>query len=118
MKALQVAYPSHEAARAGVLEERITDFYPGSSNTGGPPRPGGRREGRGHLLGDIYCWNVWPSMKKCTWGTYPSFLGHKCAGAGLPLPRQGPHQRGGQGQLNSACATRSPWTIQSSQLSP
>jgi hypothetical protein len=76
MKALQAAYPSHEAARAGI-EKQITDFYRQLDPTAWPGREA-RVKAAAAALGDIYCWNVWPAMR-ITWGTYPSFLGHEQA---------------------------------------
>ncbi len=73
LAALQVAYPSHDAARAGI-EKHLVDFYRQLDAAAWPSRePAVRAAAK--ALGDIYSWNVWPSMK-ITWGTYPSFLGH------------------------------------------
>lgn len=73
LAALQAAYPSHDAARAGI-EKRLVDFYRQLDPAAWPSRePSVRAAAK--ALGDIYGWNVWPSMK-ITWGTYPSFLGH------------------------------------------
>jgi len=73
LKAILVAYPSHEAARAGI-EKQITDFYRQLDAAAFPGRESSAKAAAA-ALGDIYCWNVWPWMK-ITWGTYPSFLGH------------------------------------------
>ena len=73
LKALQVAYTSHDAARAGI-EKQLTDFYRQLDAAGFAAREP-RVKAAAAALGDIYGWNVWPSMK-ITWGTYPSFLGH------------------------------------------
>jgi nitrate/TMAO reductase-like tetraheme cytochrome c subunit len=73
LKALQVAYPSHDAARAGI-EKQVTDFYRQLDPAAYPAREASAKAAAA-ALGDIYCWNVWPSMK-ITWGTYPSYLGH------------------------------------------
>jgi NapC/NirT cytochrome c family, N-terminal region len=73
LKAVQVDYPSHEAARAGI-EKQVTDFYR-QLDPGAFPARQDSVKAAAQALGDIYCWNVWPSMR-ITWGTYPSFLGH------------------------------------------
>jgi len=73
MKALLVAYPSHDAARAGI-EKQVTDFYRQLDPAAFPGREASVKAAAA-ALGDIYGWNVWPSMR-ITWGTYPSFLGH------------------------------------------
>ncbi len=73
MKALQVAYPDHAAARAGI-EKQLVEFYRQADPAAWPAREKSVKAAA-QALGDIYSWNVWPSMK-ITWGTYPSFLGH------------------------------------------
>ena len=76
LKALQVAYPSHEAARAGI-EKQLADFYRQLDPAGFAVREP-LVKAAAAALGDIYGWNVWPHMR-ITWGTYPSFLGHNQA---------------------------------------
>jgi hypothetical protein len=71
LRAVQVEYPSHEAARAGIARD-IADFY--AKNY--PDAPKAAVEQAGKALGDIYAWNVFPAMK-VTWGTYPNHIGHK-----------------------------------------
>jgi hypothetical protein len=73
LKAVEVAYPSHEAARDGIAKQ-ITDFYRQLDPSAFASREAAVTAAAA-ALGDIYCWNVWPSMK-ITWGTYPSYLGH------------------------------------------
>ncbi|MGA8892313.1 MAG: NapC/NirT family cytochrome c [Anaeromyxobacteraceae bacterium] len=73
MKALRVAYPTHEAARDGITKQ-VTDFYRQLDPAGFAAREASVKAAAA-ALGDIYCWNVWPHMR-ITWGTYPSFLGH------------------------------------------
>ncbi len=73
LKALLVAYPSQDAARAGI-EKQLTDFYRQLDPAAFPAREPSVKTAAS-ALGDIYGWNVWPNMK-ITWGTYPSFLGH------------------------------------------
>ncbi|MEI7703198.1 MAG: NapC/NirT family cytochrome c [Deltaproteobacteria bacterium] len=73
MKTLQVSYPDHESARAGI-EKQVVDFYRVLDPASFPGREASARAA-GKALGDIYAWNVFPQMK-ITWGTYPSFLGH------------------------------------------
>jgi hypothetical protein len=72
-KALEVEYASHEEAREGIARA-ITDFY-----TANYPEVARDRAdavaAAGKAVGDIYCWNVFPSMK-VTWGTYVNHLGH------------------------------------------
>jgi hypothetical protein len=76
MKALRGTYPDHAAARAGI-EKQLVDFYR-QLDAGAFPAREGAVKAAAAALGDIYGWNVWPSMK-ITWGTYPSFLGHEQA---------------------------------------
>ncbi|HEX9208305.1 MAG TPA: NapC/NirT family cytochrome c [Steroidobacteraceae bacterium] len=74
LRAVQVEYPSHEAARAGIAQD-IAAFYAKTY----PEVAAGQAaavEQAGKALGDIYAWNVFPAMK-VTWGTYPNHLGHK-----------------------------------------
>jgi hypothetical protein len=74
LRAVQVEYPSHEAARAGIAKD-IADYY--AKNY---PEVAAQQKdavaAAGKALGDIYAWNVFPAMK-VTWGTYPNHLGHK-----------------------------------------
>jgi NapC/NirT cytochrome c family, N-terminal region len=74
LRAVQVEYPSHEAARAGIAKD-IADFYARNY----PDVAAQKKDAvaaAGKALGDIYAWNVFPAMK-VTWGTYPNHLGHK-----------------------------------------
>ena len=74
LRAVQVEYPSHEAARAGIAKD-IADYY--AKNY--PDVAAQKKDAiaaAGKALGDIYAWNVFPAMK-VTWGTYPNHLGHK-----------------------------------------
>ncbi len=76
VKALRAAYPSADAARAGVRAQ-LTDFYAKAD----PARAGERAaavEKAAQELGDMWALNVWPGMK-IGWGTYPTFLGHEAA---------------------------------------
>jgi len=73
LKALQVDYPSHEAARAGI-EKALVDFYKKLDPAAYPGREA-KVKAAATVAGDLYCYNVWPQMK-ITWGTYPTFLGH------------------------------------------
>jgi NapC/NirT cytochrome c family, N-terminal region len=74
VKALKVEYPSHDAARAGI-ERALLDFYAGLDPAAFPAREPKVRAA-GEALGQIYAWNVWPSMR-INWGTYPTLLGHE-----------------------------------------
>jgi nitrate/TMAO reductase-like tetraheme cytochrome c subunit len=73
LKALQVDYPSHEAAREGIAKA-VAAFYEQSY-----PRLAADRKdavaAAGRALGDIWCWNVFPTMK-IGWGTYQNHIGH------------------------------------------
>ena len=73
LSALETEYPSHEAAREGIAQV-ITDFYSESYPDIAAERPQAIASA-GEALGDIYCWNVFPTMN-VTWGTYPSHIGH------------------------------------------
>src|SRR5512143_2966789 len=73
LKALQADYPTPEAARAGIAKA-ISDFY----RQGYPQLAGekaARVEAAGKALGDIWNWNVFPSMN-IKWGTYRNQIGH------------------------------------------
>jgi hypothetical protein len=76
LKALRVAYPSKEAAAAG-LDRSLHDFYAGQ-----PPPPGADAarllDAATIELAAIWGRNVWPAMK-ITWGTYPTLVGHEQA---------------------------------------
>jgi nitrate/TMAO reductase-like tetraheme cytochrome c subunit len=73
IKALQVSYPSHEEARAGIADT-IYAFYRESF-----PQIAESHaeliEAATLTLGRIYTTNVFPSMR-VTWGTYPEHIGH------------------------------------------
>lgn len=73
LRLLQAAYPSHEAARAGLsagIEKFYRDTYPQvTAERASAVRQAGR------ALGDIYSWNVFPQMN-VTWNTYPDHIGH------------------------------------------
>jgi hypothetical protein len=73
LKALQAEYPSHAAARAGIARA-ISDFYAASY----PQLAAEKKEAvdaAGRALGDIWAWNVFPSMN-VKWGTYVNHIGH------------------------------------------
>ena len=74
LRAIQVAYPSHEAARAGIAKD-IADFY-AKNYPDVASQKSAAVQHAGKALGDIYAWNVFPAMK-VTWGSYPNHLGHK-----------------------------------------
>lgn len=74
LRAVQVDYPSHEAARAGIAQD-IAAFYARTY----PDVAASQKaaiEQAGKALGDIYAWNVFPAMK-VTWGSYPNHVGHQ-----------------------------------------
>lgn len=73
MRVLQVAYPSHEAARAGITKE-VEKFYREKYPEVASGRAGAVAAAA-QALGDIYAWNVFPKMK-VTWGTYVNNIGH------------------------------------------
>jgi hypothetical protein len=74
MRALQVDYDSHEAARAGLSAD-IEQFYR-ENYADRFPEIGEQVTRAGLALGDIYAWNVFPKMK-VDWGTYPDHSGHE-----------------------------------------
>jgi nitrate/TMAO reductase-like tetraheme cytochrome c subunit len=74
LRALQVEYPSHEAARAGLAKD-IAAFY-AQNYPEVASAQAAAVEQAGKALGDIYSWNVFPAMK-VTWGTYPDHIGHR-----------------------------------------
>ena len=73
LKALLVEYPSHEAAREGIAKA-IDAFYAQSY-----PQVAAEKKdavaAAGKALGDIWCWNVFPTMN-VKWGTYRNHIGH------------------------------------------
>jgi nitrate/TMAO reductase-like tetraheme cytochrome c subunit len=73
LRVLQTAYPSHQAARAGLAAE-IEKFYRDNYPQVLAERASAVKQA-GVALGDIYCWNVFPQMK-VTWNTYPDHIGH------------------------------------------
>jgi hypothetical protein len=73
LKALVADYPSHDAARAGITKA-IADFYTASY----PELAADKQDAvsaAGKALGDIWAWNVFPSMN-VKWGTYVNHIGH------------------------------------------
>jgi hypothetical protein len=74
LRAVQVEYPSHEAARTGIAQD-ISGFY-AANYPDVAAQQAGAVAAAGKALGDIYAWNVFPAMK-VTWGSYPSHVGHK-----------------------------------------
>jgi hypothetical protein len=74
LRAVQVEYPSQEAARKGIAED-ITAFYAKNYPEVAKDKADAIAQA-GKALGDVYSWNVFPAMK-VTWNTYPNFLGHK-----------------------------------------
>lgn len=74
MKALGASYDSHEAAREGI-RTAVRGFYQ-QGYADRVPEWGPRIDAAADALGDIWCSNVFPSMK-VTWGTYPNHLGHE-----------------------------------------
>ena len=74
LRAVQVEYPSHEAARAGIAAD-IAAFYAKNYPDIASSRADAVAQA-GKALGDVYSWNVFPAMK-VTWNTYPDHVGHK-----------------------------------------
>lgn len=73
VKALKMAYPSHEAATAGI-SRAVLDFY---RSTYEPLYVAQRQEMEktATILGEIYGRHVFPEMN-VTFGTYPNNIGH------------------------------------------
>jgi hypothetical protein len=74
LKALRGAYPSHAAAREGMLVA-LESYYREQH----PEVASGSAElirQAATALGEIYATNVFPEMN-VTWGTYPDFIGHQ-----------------------------------------
>jgi hypothetical protein len=74
LRAVQVDYPSQEAARQGIAAD-INGFYAKNYPDLAKSKAEAIAEA-GKALGDVYCWNVFPAMK-VTWDTYPNHIGHK-----------------------------------------
>ena len=73
LKALQVEYPTPDAAREG-LANAIAGFYRQSYPQVATEKAA-QVEAAGKALGDIWNWNVFPEMN-IKWGTYRNHLGH------------------------------------------
>jgi hypothetical protein len=76
IRLLERAYPSQAKAREGILgglESYYRENYP--ELVASDPA---RIEAAARAIGDIYCWNVFPSMN-IDWGTYPNHIGHETA---------------------------------------
>jgi hypothetical protein len=73
LRVLQVNYPSHDAARAGITKE-IEKFYK-EKHPEVSSGKAGSVAAAAKALGDIYAVNVFPDMK-VTWGTYTNNIGH------------------------------------------
>jgi hypothetical protein len=74
MKLLNDQYPSQQQARDAIAKG-LTAFYQQSY----PQLVGQKAQliaAAGRALGDIWCWNVFPSMN-ITWGTYRTQIGHR-----------------------------------------
>ena len=100
LKALQAEYPSHEAARQGI-EKQIVDFYRTLDPAAYPKREADVKAAAA-VLGNLYAWNVWPSMR-ITWGTYPTFLGHDQA-PGCFRCHDGDHKTAAGKEISQDCA--------------
>jgi hypothetical protein len=100
VKALKVAYPSHPEARQGI-EKQLVEYYRGLDAAAWPKREAAVKRAAG-ALGDIWSWNVWPSMK-ITWGTYPTFLGHDAA-PGCFRCHDGEHVNAAGNAISQDCA--------------
>jgi len=74
LRAVQVEYPSHDAARKGIAAD-IAAFYAKNYPHVAASKAAAVAQA-GKALGDIYSWNVFPQMK-VTWDTYPNHIGHK-----------------------------------------
>ncbi len=73
LKALSVEYPSQEVARAGIAKA-IAEFYAASYPQLAAEKPDAVTAAS-RALGDIWAWNVFPSMN-VKWGTYVNHIGH------------------------------------------
>jgi len=74
LRALQADYPSHEAGREGIAKA-LADFYR-RSYPEVATKKADEIAAAGRALGDIWCWNVFPSMG-IAWGTYGNQIGHR-----------------------------------------
>ena len=100
LKALQGSYPSHEAARQAI-EAQIADFYRKLDPAAFPGREA-KVKAAAAAVGNIYCWNVWPSMK-IAWGTYPTYLGHDQA-PGCFRCHDGEHKNAAGKEISQDCS--------------
>jgi len=73
LKALQVEYPSHDAARKGISDV-IRGFYAKQLGDGAKAQQA-KIDGAVNQLAAIWTGNVFPQMN-IKWGTYPNHLGH------------------------------------------
>jgi hypothetical protein len=101
LRAVQVEYASHEAARAGIAAD-IAAFYQANYPEVAKSQAAAVEQA-GKALGDIYAWNVFPQMK-VTWGTYPNHLGHK-ESAGCFRCHDRKHKTEGGEKISKDCDT-------------
>ncbi len=104
LKALQAEYPSQEAAREGIAKA-IAAFYRLSY----PQVAVGRKDtvaAAGAALGDIWCWNVFPTMN-IKWGTYVNHIGHPDMSTTVGCFRchDEEHKTGGGQAISQDCGT-------------
>lgn len=74
LRLLRESYPSHDAARQALsdgIEAYYRENHPDVARQSAPAI-----EAAGHVLGDLYSYNVFPKMN-VEWGTYPNHLGHQ-----------------------------------------
>jgi nitrate/TMAO reductase-like tetraheme cytochrome c subunit len=74
VRLLEQEYASHDEARAGIREGLVAFYresYPELAASDGV-----KIDAAAEAIGDIYGWNVFPSMN-IEWGTYPNHIGHE-----------------------------------------
>jgi hypothetical protein len=101
VRALKQEYASHEEARREIAAQ-IAAFYEDQY-----PEVAAEQQSAiaasGEALGDLYCVNVFPSMK-VEWGTYPDHIGHE-ASDGCFRCHDDEHATAGGEVISQDCST-------------
>lgn len=102
VRVLQMAYNSHEEARAGIAKE-LEGFYKANYADVSSSKASAIAAAA-KAVGDIYAWNVFPKMK-VTWGTYKNNLGHSDEAPGCYRCHDKKHNTAEGGKIGRNCKT-------------
>lgn len=101
IRLLEEEYASQDEARAGIAAGLLAFYrenYPDLAAT-----DGARIEASAGAIGNIYAWNVFPSMN-IQWGTYPNHIGHE-TDAGCFRCHDDLHETDGGETISQDCDT-------------